>query len=271
MNCQKTQDKFADFLTGDLDVASREEVQNHISACGPCREELENLTAVWAKLGVLPEEQPSGRLRDRFYSMLEEAKGEIEAAEDTRSRAGSFSAWKAWFTFHRPSFAAAFSILLLFLGLGGGWILSGGKADAGRISSLEQEVRDMRLTAALSLLDQPSATERLQGISYSTDIEKPDDLILARLVNTLDTDPNPNVRLAAVEALYLFRKEAGVKDGLVRSLAVQDSPLVQMALIDLLVEVREARAAEALKSLIESEWTNPDVKKRAEEGLKLII
>ena len=36
------------------------EVQAHILGCQACREDLEDLTVVWAKLGVLPEEQPGG-------------------------------------------------------------------------------------------------------------------------------------------------------------------------------------------------------------------
>lgn len=139
------------------------------------------------------------------------------------------------------------------------------------MAALEREIGQIRQTAALSLLSQPSASERLQGISYSTEVEKPDSGILVVLMQTLDSDPNPNVRLAAVDALYLFRNHPGVKDGLVRSLAVQDSPIVQVALIDLLVGIREARAAEALKALIGNEGVNPDVKKRAEDGLKQII
>ncbi len=271
MNCHNVQDQFADFLTGDLDPASRRKVQDHIASCAVCREDLENLTAIWAKLGVLPQEQPSSGLRERFYAMLEEAKAEVTATDKLRRTAGQVPAWRAWFTFRRPSFTAAFSIFVLFLGLGSGWIAGGARADSSRVSSLEREVHEMRQTAALSLLDQSSAAERLQGISYSTDLRRPGDAVLARLVETLETDPNPNVRLAAVEALYLFRNEEGVKDGLVRSLAVQDSPLVQVALIDLLAEIRESRAADALKSLVENEWANPDVKKRAEEALKIII
>jgi HEAT repeat protein len=91
------------------------------------------------------------------------------------------------------------------------------------------------------------------------------------LVNTLNTDPNINVRLAAVEALYLFRNQPGVRDNLTNSLALQDSPLVQVALIDLLVEIREQRASEALKALIKNEKLNPDVKKLAEQGIKQLI
>ena len=129
----------------------------------------------------------------------------------------------------------------------------------------------MRQTAALSLLSQPSASDRLQGISYSTAVHNPNVKTLAALVNTLNNDPNPNVRLAAVEALYLFRNQPGVKESLLDSLAVQSSPLVQVALIDLLVEIREQRAAEALKALIKNAKLDPDVKKLAEQGIKQLI
>ena len=129
----------------------------------------------------------------------------------------------------------------------------------------------MRQTVAISLLSQPSASARLQGVSYSAAVQRPNTKTLTALVNTLNTDPNSNVRLAAVEALYLFRNQSGVKDSLLNALAVQDSPLVQVALIDLLVEIREQRASEALKALIKNEKLNPDVKKLAEQGIKQLI
>jgi hypothetical protein len=59
-----------------------------------------------------------------------------------------------------------------------------------------------------------------------------------------------------------------VRQSLVRSVAVQTYPLVQVALIDFLVEIREARAAEALKKLIDGGELTPEVKSRAEQGLK---
>jgi anti-sigma factor RsiW len=257
MNCEKAQEKFADYLTGDLDEAGRREVQEHILTCAPCREDLENLTVVWAKLGVLPEEQPGGELRHRFYAMLEEYKDGLEAREKTARRAGNAAGWRDWFTFRRPAFAASLSAFLLLLGVGAGWLLN--------------EVQDMRQQVALSLLGKSSATERIQGIGYSASVENPSDSTLAALFNALDNDPNPNVRLAAVDALYLFRSKPGVRESLVRSLAVQAYPLVQVALIDFLVEVREARAAEALKRLIEKNELTPEVKKRAEQGLKQIV
>jgi anti-sigma factor RsiW len=267
MTCEKTQEKFADYLTGDLDETGRAEVRTHILGCAACREDLENLTVIWAKLGVLPEEQPGGAVRTRFYTMLEEYKDRLDAE---RKAAAARPRLADWFTFRRPAFAASFSAFLLLLGVGAGWLLNGGRGGGERYASLSREVQDMRQQMAQSLLNQPSASERIQGVGYTAEVEDPSDTTLAALFKAVDTDPNPNVRLAAVDALYLFRDRPGVRESLVRSLAIQSYPLVQVALIDFLVEVREARAAEALKKLIDSGDLSPEVKKRAEDGLKQI-
>jgi len=271
MNCETIQEKFADYLTGDLDDESRRGIQDHLAACPSCRAEIENLTAVWAKLDVLPREQPSGELRHRFYAMLEDYRNALDAdAKEPRPTAIP-ARWRERLTFRRPAFAAAFSAFVLLAGVAGGWLAGGGAGHSARLSSLQREVQDMRQTTALSLLNQPAASDRLQGISYSAAVRNPNAKTLEALINTLNTDSSPDVRLAAVEALYLFRNQPGVRDSLARSLAVQDSPLVQVALIDLLVEIRESRAAAALKALVKNDKLNPDVKKVAEQGLKQLI
>ena len=269
MTCDRIQERFADYLVGDLDEAGREEVRGHIAGCPSCRQDLEDLTAAWAKLGVLPEEQPGGGLRHRFYTMLEDYKDGLEraGAEAGRRRSG----WPAWLTFRRPAFAAAFSALVLAVGLGAGWLLSGARGGGARYAALSREVEDMRQQVALSLLGRPSAADRIQGVGYSAAVESPSGRTLGALFDAVDADPNPNVRLAAVEALYLFRDRPGVRERLVRSLAVQTYPLVQVALIDFLVELREARAAAALEALIKAGDLTPEVKERAEQGLKQIV
>jgi hypothetical protein len=266
MTCDKIQEKFADYLTGDIDETGRADVREHLLACAGCREDLENLTVIWAKLGVLPEEQPSGGLRHRFYTMLEEYKGGLEA--ERKAAGAGRGGWRAWFTFQRPAFAAAISAFLLIAGALAGWFAGGGSET--RRADLTREVQNMRQQVALSLLSQPSAADRIQGIGYSTEVRNPNDTTLAALFKAVDSDANPNVRLAAVDALYLFRDRPEVRENLVRSLSLQTYPLVQVALIDFLVEIREARAVDALKGLIESGDLTPQVKTRAEQGLKQI-
>lgn len=104
-------------------------------------------------------------------------------------------------------------------------------------------------------------------MSWSARIDQPGEEIIQTLLETLRNDPNVNVRLATIDALYLFYDHPEVKEGLIHSLAGQTSPLVQLSLINLLVEIRERRAVKALERLIQDEKLNPKVKKRAELGL----
>lgn len=270
MNCETAREQFAGYLADDIDAAAKGEVRGHIASCPSCREELEELSAVWTRLGVIPREQPSGRLREGFYAMLEEAKREADA-KDAGRRPGRIREFlKGLLTARKPAYVYGLSLALLVVGIGAGYFLrEAGTAD--RTAALHRELQDMRRAVALSMIDRPLASDRLEGVGMSARLDSPDRKTLKALVDTLDGDPNVNVRLAAVDALYLFRNDPGVKDSLVRSLGKQESPLVQVALIDLLVEIRERRAADALRKLIGEARLAPQVKQHAELGLKQIM
>jgi len=268
MNCHPIREMFAEYLLGDLNSSALADVRTHLSSCPACREELESLSAVWAKLGVLPREQPGPDLRRRFYDMLEAYKEGMEKETRGVNIGQILSRWVGRIMPRRPVYQFALSLVLLSAGLATGYLLNGRRpALENEMVLLRSEVRDMRQTIAMSMLKQASPSERLMGVSWSAQLEQPDKKILQALLETLDNDPNTNVRLAAVDALYLFYDHPQVKAGLAPSLGLQTSPLVQLALIDLLVEIRERRAAEALRILIQDEKLNPEVKKRAEIGL----
>ena len=99
-------------------------------------------------------------------------------------------------------------------------------------------------------------------------MQRPNNEVLTALLNTVKYDSNVNVRLAAVDALHQFADEPIVRQGLIEALRMQDSPLVQIALIDLMVEIRERRAIDVLKRLRREQELNDAVKQRAEWGLK---
>jgi hypothetical protein len=268
MNCEKTREKFADYLVGDVDEKSLAEVQTHLAACPACRGELESLNAIWTKLGVLHQEQPSSALRQRFYAMLEAYKEGMEKERTRASFGQAVSRWVKRFMPRRPVYQFALSIILLASGLGGGyWMSSNRPAVKREIIALKQEVNDMHGLVAVTFLQKASPSDRLMGVNWSLRIAEPDEKILQTLLDTLNHDPNVNVRLAAVDALYLFYNYPQVKEGLVNSLAQQTSPLVQLALIDLLVEIRERRAVEAIEKLMQNKKLHSRVKQRAEMGL----
>ena len=62
MKCEQVQEQFPDYLTGTIAPASRADIDAHLAGCAACREELASLTAMWTKLGTLPEEQPGPAL-----------------------------------------------------------------------------------------------------------------------------------------------------------------------------------------------------------------
>src|SRR5688572_19779849 len=126
----------------------------------------------------------------------------------------------------------------------------------------------MRQLVTLALLKQPSASERLRGVNWSHRVGQPGREVLDALLRTLDSDPNVNVRLAAVDALQQFAGDATVRKGLLRSLAAQKSLLVQIELIGLMVELKEKDSVPVLKQMLEQQKLNPDVRQSAERGLQ---
>lgn len=216
-------------------------------------DEVEELRKIWEGLGLIPEERPSAALRARFYRQLQSAKKSNKPLiADLLS--GTY----------RPIWQLA-AALILFIG----GIYVGRFSDGTReVAQLKSQVQGLHETVALSLLERQSATSRLQGISWSSRVERPDDELLSALVTTLNRDPNTNVRLASLDALEKFSGDASVRKALVNSLSVQDSPLVQIALIDALVHVRDKAAAGQFQKLTDDGRVNVSVRQRAEWGLQ---
>jgi anti-sigma factor RsiW len=267
MKCNDFRDKFADFLAGDMDAVERAAFDAHLAECPACSAELRTLSETWTKLGVLPQERPSAGLSTRFYTMLEAYRDGLkeERAESKRTaRKAGFAPSNLWA--RRPAFQLGAAVLLLVVGLAAGYRLS--RPAGGSLVRLHQEVQDMRQMLAVSMLKQSSPFDRLQGASLSQQITAPDRATMQTLFQTLDNDPNVNVRLAAVDALYLFMDQPGVKEQVMTSLAHQDSPLIQAALIDLVVSARERRAVEALRLLLQDKNLNPQVKQKAVRGIQ---
>jgi hypothetical protein len=118
---------------------------------------------------------------------------------------------------------------------------------------------------ALALLHQPTAGGRLTGIALVS--QGTDAALVPALLDLVDQDPNLQVRLSAVEALYLFGDDAALRGRLSAAVSTQKEPAVQMALIDLLVALRERRAAESLRRLLKDGRLNPAVQGRIRQRL----
>lgn len=267
MNCSDFIELLPDYLTGQLSPQSVQDVDAHLSKCGSCRQELAEMTSAWAALGELPEEEPGPALRGRFYAMLENEKRSLEK-ESRPALSDRLDAWvRAWWP-RRPAMQLGLSLVVLIAGLGIGSRFRPAATPNGEMAQLRGEVQQMQQLVSLSMLKEDSSSERLRAVSLSTEVDQPTPDLLHALINTLNSDSNVNVRLAAVDALMLFNDQPGVLDQLAVSLVHQESPLVQVALIDLLIGIKEKKSLQALRTLIQTQDVDPEVKQHAEDKLK---
>ena len=72
MNCQRVQDSFIDYQDGTLPPDESAALRAHLAGCPNCQREWSALQEMTRKLDALPAvEEPSPRLREQFYAMLE--------------------------------------------------------------------------------------------------------------------------------------------------------------------------------------------------------
>jgi hypothetical protein len=136
------------------------------------------------------------------------------------------------------------------------------------IASLRGELHDLREMVTLSLMQQQSASERLKGVSWSGQIERPSSEVVSALLDALMHDPNVNVRLATIDALERLSSDDAVRRGALQAVDRQASPLVQMALIDFMVKTNERESAGTLRRLAGDPQVNEAVRTRAARGLQ---
>ena len=257
--CEDAAALLADAWTGTLDADGRRRLDAHLATCDVCRREAAALADLWKRIDIPIEALPSDSLRERFaLTLAAYTAGQRDAHGPRAVR------WLPW-----PGALAAAAVIAVIAGLPLFWnMLVARPQTVPDIVALHREVQTMRQMLALSLLQQPSATERLRGLSVSAQLGRPDDAVLAALVTTLATDPNVNVRLSAIDALKSFSAEPRVRDDLIDALPRQPSPLVQIALIDSLVELGERRAVSAFRALAADERANQTVRARAAEAVQ---
>lgn len=273
MQCEEVRDQFTDYLGESLAEPLRSEIQKHLIACELCREEAETMKSFWMKLGSLPvEAADSTTLRARFDIMLEAYQHGLSHAP-AQSWWDNLNTWLAIWWPRQPALQFGLTLALLAIGVVTGLQLRSTPTPSPvvptpEIVALRDELHDMRQMVVLSLMQQQSASERLKGVGWSNQIDQPDTEVLSALMDTLMHDQNVNVRLAAIDALRKFGERQFVKKGVLQALATQDSPMVQAALIDYMVETNDKDSVATIRQISLNADSHEIVRKRAVMALE---
>jgi hypothetical protein len=251
MERERLEGLLIDFIDGRLTESERKEVKELLSTDTNVRVLYEQLKQVTTAMDRSADIDPSARLSRGFQQMLKEEEAQLKAPKQKQ-------------VFFTPAvFRAAAAILLVAAGVAIGYSINQYNVQQRKIAELELFKEQM-----LSMMgDQNSASQRMKGVNVALTYEHADNEMVDALVKTLNEDKNSNVRLAALEALSKFHQEPAVRSALIASMAKQTDPIVQIALIQLMVKMKEKGVLKDLHKIIEDENAITPVKDEAHSGI----
>ncbi len=202
---------------------------------------------LWSELGDLPQDAPSPQLRRRFYAELEHADRRLHRR-------------RQWFgLFGAPGLAAA--VGCLFVGVVIGLLLRSPAptADRAELAQLQRQVAILNRNLVLDRLENDSPSKRLLGVIEASDLAEHDPEVRRALLERAVDDRVHSVRSAAIDAIGPRLGTPSVGDELMASLEKAESPLVQLALADLVLRYGNPQQLEQLVQLSERGSLHPDV------------
>ena len=254
--------KILAYLQNQLSESERLEVENLRRSSSAFDATFNEVKQVWEGLDnrTVPEIDPA--LKSNFQAMLKTFELEQEHSKP-------YSLANIWHNLiglfvYKPKYNWAYAILLVAFGASFAYLLL--KPQSNTDASLAQEAVDKKQTLMLSMLEDPTAIERMKAVSYTQEPGVVNDKVIRALLITLNTDPNENVRLVTLDALIQMADNPKVRQGLVNSIIKQDSELMQVALADAMLRLQEKQSVNPLKKLLKREnMTNEMIRKKLEQ------
>ena len=255
MEKEKLESLLIDYIDGKLNSVDKHFVEQELMKNPASFRMYEELKEVIRVMGKVSPMSPPDSMRSGFEALLAQEAGSFKEARTV--------AMRPWW------YAIAAGLALLITGLSIGLFINDRNRRAEEIAAIKAEEAHTRQVVS-GLSDERSPANRILAVKEASSSDNINAEIIRTLIRTMDNDPNSNVRLAAMEALSQFRGERVVRDALVSSLPKQSDPVVQIALIQLIVELRDKDAVEPLRHIIENETTLESVKDEAHLGILVL-
>ena len=212
---------------------------------------------LWDELKALPLAEPSARLRRRFYDRLDEA-----------SRPTRADRWRRWLGLTGTAgtvTATACAAIGLIAGL---LLVNLPGADRADLAALQHQVETLNRSLVLDRLQSDSASKRLRGVIDAAGVANGDPEVTRALLTRAVEDRVYSVRSAAIDAIGSRLNTPAVGNELMTSLERTQSPLVQLALVDLVLRHGNAERLERLLELGELGRLHPDVMQHVKASIR---
>lgn len=253
-----------EYIDGTLTADKEREFRQYVDEGHIVMAEVEGMKQMQGVMSATDKPEPGPEMSEGFYEMLAQTK-----RDEKRSEVGFLEQLsQAFFTtfFGRM----AFGVLLLAVGVLAGRGFGSGSAND-EMKVLTEQVADLQETMMFTMLEEESVTERLKGVQMSNELSPSNKKVTDALFMTLNSDESTNVRLAALQVLEGYANDPAIREGLINSISQQESPLMQVALAELMVDLQEKKSIDQFKELLERETTPKEVKTTLEESIEKIM
>lgn len=253
MQCEEVKINIPEFIDGKLDKNTNSVISTHIEQCESCRETYTEFKSFLKYTDSFPEIEPPKNMKDEFLMMAEmEGFGQ-------KTRKLIVPAW----------IKVAAMIIIVFGTFTVGYFTGNNDNDS---SHLITEVQNLKQQVLLAGLRDYSGPQKIETVYSVAQVENTNADLIDALVYTLNSDKNINVRLAALNVLSgMINRNESVKNELINSLTIQENPLIQISLIQILTEGGIKEAKDNIELISGKESTDPSVKDFAENMIKTII
>lgn len=258
-----THSQLIEYLEGTLTEVEAKEVERQLVNSEELRRELRELEILFDTLDSVEMERPSERLSQQFRQFL--AKEEQKAAKVKPEQSARV------FTLRRIEWSVAAAIALLALGVAFGTLWQKNMRQQQQIDRLLAETEDTRNMLILSMLQEQSASQRIKAMNTAVQERATDPQVIEALIQTLFVDDNVNVRMKAAEALGQFGQQKEVVTALTKALRTEESPEVQITLIDVLTNMKAKEAMDEFKTLMKKDDLLDVVKNKAAYGVEILM
>ncbi len=262
MERKQFEELITDYITGNCSEQQKQEFELFLKNNPKAKQEVEEMNLFLPSFDE--EVEITSAMDMKFYAML-------NAAEKKNNNLSLLdkvvNVIQAKFT---KQLAYTFAILTVGFFVGNAFNPKG-TAALQTLDLANSETENVRSQLVLTLLDQPSANKRLQAVNEASKLSSVTKTITNALFSTLNSDTNVNVRLSAIEALSNYTEIPEVREGLIASIIHQKSPMVQIVLADLMVQLREKKAVKSFKKLIEEKDVNESAKQKMQESIQQIF
>jgi hypothetical protein len=253
MEKEKLEALLIDYIDGKLNDPDRKMIENELVQNSDTKKLYEELRVVINAMDHAATLQPPSSLKTSFESMLKK-----EMASEKKGKVVFFS----------PAFyRVAAAVTLVVIGGGLGYWISKYQDQQEEIARIKTEMEATKNMMMALIQNDESASKRIQGVNVAMTIEKSDPQVVKALLKAMNQDPNTNVRLAALDALSKFYSDPAIKNELIEALSTQKDPVVQIALIQLMVKMKEKTIVNDLKRIIDDADAIKPLKDEAYTGI----